>query len=145
MVSQTPQPVHARYFRHACAFVHFCVGDAAEFGEEGVDDPGVVVAECGGGEEVEGEGGEEVEGGLDVRLECEGEGARDGLGIGRGGEIAPEVFGLGEGEGVEGLRFGHGDCAGEEEGVEGGGGGVRGGVVGRDGVVLKPADCGVVE
>lgn len=135
--------MHAGHLGDSRPRVHFRVGDAAEFGEQRVDDPGVVVVDCFGGEEVEGEGGEEVEGGLDVGLECEGEGAGDGFGS--RGEIAPEVFGLGEGEGVEGLGLGHGDCAGEEEGVEGvcGGKGVR--VVGGDGVVLDATDCGMVE
>ena len=99
--------------------------------------------DCAGAEEVEGEGGEEVEGRLDVGGECEGEGAGDWFV--KGGEIAPEVFGLGEGEGVEGLCFRHGDCAGEEEGVEGGGGAGGGRVVEGDGVVLDAADGGVVE
>ena len=135
--------MHARYLRDSRAFIHLCVSNAAEFREEGVYDPGIVVLDRAGRKEVEGEGGEEVERGLDVRLEFEGEGA--GYGFVEGGEVTPEVFGLREGEGVEGLGFGEGDCAGEEEGVErgGGAGGVR--VVEGDGVVLDAADGRVVE
>ena len=135
--------MHARHLGDARPRIHLRVGDAAEFRKQRVDDPGVVVVECFGGEEVEGEGGEEVEGGLDLGLEGEGEGARDWFGI--RSEIAPEVFGLGEGEGVQGLGLGHGDCAGEEEGVESVCGGERVRVVGGDGVVLDATDCGMVE
>ena len=96
--------MHARHLRDTRPFIHLRIRDAAEFREERVDDPGIIVFDRGGAEEIEGDSGEEVERGLDVGLEGEGEGA--GNGFVEGGEVAPEVFGLGEGKGVEVLGLG---------------------------------------
>ena len=119
MVAQTPQPVHARDLRHAGALVHLRVRDAPEFGEEGVDDPGVVSCQNLRCEGVSVEFGEQMQRLSDVVFEAEWQGA-DGGGYRCGRcEVAPEVFDLREIERVDVLRFGHCERSGYEESVEG--------------------------
>lgn len=106
--------MHARHFRHAGALVHLRVGDAPEFGEEGVDDPGVVSCQHVRCEGVFVEFGQEMQRLSDVVFEAEGQGADGGR-----CEVAPEVFDLRQVERVDVLRFGHRERSRYEESVEG--------------------------
>lgn len=63
--------MHGACFRSAVCGAQACAGCGAEFGVEGVEDPGVVVGE--GGEDVDVHFLENVEGAGDVVVECEWE------------------------------------------------------------------------
>lgn len=120
VVREAPDGMHGAGFGEAVGTLARG-GGAAEFGVEGVYYPDLGE---GGGEGVYGELFEHVEGEEDVVFEGEGESpgvAVEGVfGVGGGGGgcvVAPDVFQLGEIEGVDVLDGGHGECSQEEEGV----------------------------